>query len=193
MKNMFIAVVVALVTSSGVAEDLIKIGGEGKVAIVNTVNASTTSIETAAKKIGNLLMITVESQKGSWSLATANKAFESTGANVAVFVVKDSSLPISLIAMESKWGMVNADGLSAKGLEKEILRVATVLLGGASSKYPASTMRPVFSSDDLDNKAGEVITFDSLMSIFTYLPDLGVKQYQMMTREEAIEEGLLKE
>lgn len=193
MKTLLFVALATLTFAQVRAEELLKLGGEGKIAVVNACEAPTAPLDTAVKKIGNLLMVTAETQKGAWSLADAKKAFETTQANVAVFVIKDSALPMSLIAMEAKWGVVNAEGLSEKGLEKEVLRVSTVLLGGAASKYPASTMRPVFSPEDLDKKAGEVMTFDSLMSIFTYLPDLGLKQYQMMTREDAIEEGLIKE
>lgn len=173
-------------------EQMLKIGGEGKILVVNACDAPAAPLDAAARTVGNLLLVNVEVAKGEWSFQTAQRNFESTGANAAVFVVRDSSLPMSLVAMEARWGVVNAEGLSEKSLKKEVLRVATVVLGGASSKYSASTMRPVFSRDDLEKKAGEVITFDSLMSIFTYLPEMGVKQYRMMTREDAIEEGLIK-
>lgn len=193
MKKLAIAVVVGLIAAFGYAEALMKFGGEGKVAIVNACEVSNAALDIAAKKIGNLLMIEAEVQKGTWKLESAADDFSNTKANVAVFVISCDKLPMSLIAMESKWGVVNAKGLSEKSLEKEVLRVMTVLLGGASSKYPASTMRPVFSIEDLDKKAGEVMTFDSLMAIFPCLPELGLKQYQMMTREDAIEEGLIQE
>ena len=195
--SLFAAVVCAALAATAAdtksaKDQMVKIGGEGKVLVVNACGATAEALETAARKIGNLLMINISVENGAWSFPTAQKSFEATGANAAVFVVKDASLPISLVAMESRWGVVNADGLSDKSLEKEVLRVATVVLGGASSKYSASTMRPVFSREDLEKKAGDVVTFDSLMSIFTYLPDMGVKQYRMMSREDAIEEGLLK-
>ena len=173
-------------------ENMIKVGGEGKILVVNACDAPAAALETAARKIGNLLMIEIGVSKGEWTFQTARQSFEAAGANAAVFVVKDPSLPMSLVAMEARWGVVNAEGLSEKSIEKEVLRVATVVLGGASSKYSASTMRPVFSKDDLEKKAGDVVTFDSLMSIFTYLPDMGVKQYRLMTREDAVEEGLIK-
>lgn len=99
---------------------------------------------------------------------------------------------MSLVAMEARWGVVNAEGLDEGCVSKEVLRVMTVILGGASSKYTASMMRPVFSKEDLSKKAGDVVTFDSIMAISTYLPELGIKPYQMMTREEAVEEGLIK-
>ena len=176
----------------GAAPEMVKVGGEGKVAIVNACDAQTAALDVALRKVANLLMINFEIKKGEWRLAEAQKCFDAAKANAAVFIVKDKTLPMSLIAMEAKWGVVNAEGLDEKGVMREALRVATVVLGGASSKYSASTMRPVFSKDDLATKAGDLITFDSIMSISTYLPELGIKPYQMMTREEAIEEGLIK-
>jgi hypothetical protein len=173
-------------------DEMLKIGGEGKVSIVNACNASASPLQMAARKIGNMLMIHCDVISGTWKFSDAKNAFAATKANAAVFVVEDESLPLSLIAMESKWGVVNARELGEKALEKEILRVATIVLGGGSSKYPASTMRPVFSREDLETKAGQVITFDSLMSIYSYIPALGLKQFQMMTREDAEAEGLIK-
>jgi hypothetical protein len=200
MKKLVLSIVALAVVSAVWAaqkvnpekEELLKIGGEGKVAIVNACEAPVAPLEMAARKIGNLLMIFCDVQKGVWKFADAQKSFDGAKANVAVFVVNDASLPLSLIAMEAKWGVVNAAGLTEKSLEKEILRVATIVLGGGSSKYSASTMRPVFSKEDLETKAGQVITFDSLMSIYSYIPSLGLKQYQMMTREDAEAEGLVK-
>lgn len=194
MKNIVFAFALfgSLMASAEANNEMVKVGAEGKLAVVNTCAAPTAPIEDAVRKLGNFLMINVESKTGSWSLAEAEKSLSATGANAAVFIVKDKELPISLIAMESKWGVVNAEGLSDKSLEKEILRVAIVVLGGASSKYTASTMRPVFSAQELEAKAGEIVTFDSLMAIFSYVPEMGIKQYMMMSREDAIEEGYIK-
>lgn len=176
----------------GAAPEMVKLGGEGKVAVVNTCGAPTDALAVSLRKVTNLLMINYEIKKGEWKLAEAQKCFEATKANAAVFIVKDAALPMSLVAMEAKWGVVNAEGLDAACVSKEVLRVMTVILGGASSKYTASTMRPVFTKDDLAKKAGDIVTFDSIMSISTYLPELGIKPYQMMTREDAIAEGLIK-
>ena len=176
----------------GATPEMVKLGGVGKVAVVNTCDAPTDALDVALRKVTNLLMISYEIKKGEWKLAEAQKCFDAAKASAAVFIVKDATLPMSLIAMESKWGVVNAEGLDAACVSKEVLRVMTVILGGASSKYTASTMRPVFSKDDLAKKAGDIVTFDSIMAISTYLPELGIKPYQMMTREDAIAEGLIK-
>ena len=174
-------------------DDMVRVSGQGKIAIVNACSAAASPIESAASDIRRILMLEVETKSGTWSLVDAAKSFENTGANAAVFVVRDPTLPMSLVAMEAKWGIANANGLSDACLKKEILRVATIVLGGASSKYPASTMRAVFTPEDLEKKAGDAITFDSMMSIFNYIPYLGMKQARFMDREDAIEMGVIKE
>lgn len=168
---------------------MVLVNAEGKLAIVNACGAPSEAVAAAAKKIGNIFMIVAEPQTADgWSLAGAKDAFAATGGNAAVFIVKDSSLPISLVAPEACWGVVNAEGMSGEVLGKEIMRTATILLGAASSKYEASVMRPAFSLEDID-KLGELATIDSLMAIFPNLKTYGFKQYEMMTFREACENG----
>ena len=161
---------------------------EGKLAIVNACGYEGDVIANSVKKIGNVFMIVAEEQTGSWSLDKATEAFDATKANAAVFVVKDKTLPISLVALESRWGLVNAEGMNDAVLGKEIMRISTLLLGGASSKYEASVMRPAFSLEDIE-KLGELATIDSLMAIFPNLQKYGFKQFEMMTFREAYESG----
>lgn len=168
---------------------MVMLNAQGKLAVVNACAYEGTAISNTIKKIGNVFMILVEEQKvDSWSLDRSKAAFGATTANAAVFVVKDKSLPISLVAIESRWGVVNADGMSDAVLGKEIMRVATLLLGGASSKYSASVMRPAFSLEEIE-KVGDLATIDSLMAIFPNLKAYGFKQYEMMTFREAYENG----
>lgn len=189
--NKLIVVCAVLVAGLGFAGEKVKIPGEGKIAIVNACGVSKAPLESVVKKLEGFLMVDMEVKEGKWSLADAKSSFDAVKANAAVFVIKDKGLPLSLVAVESKWGVVNAEGLNDVEVEKETLRVLTMVLGGASSKYKTSAMRAVFSKADLA-LAGDVLAFDSLMSVFNYLPDLGVKQYRIMDREDAIEEGLIK-
>ena len=172
---------------------MVLVNAEGKLAVVNACAREGDAIANAVKKAGNVFMIAAEAQKrDGWSLDKAKEAFDATGANAAVFVVKDASLPISLIALESRWGIVNSIGMSDAVLGKEIMRVATLLLGGASSRYESSVMRPAFSLEDLE-KIGDLATIDSLMAIFPNLKVHGFKQYEMMTFREAYESGYTPE
>lgn len=196
MKKMIILAIglmaVSFARAEGNVDDKVKIGGEGVLAFVNACGVEDSPLQIASRKIGNLLMIHTSIQTGAWHFVEARKDFANTKATAAVFIVKDKAMPLSLVAMEERWGMVNAEGLSSESLEKEALRVAIVVLGGAGSKYSASTMRPVFSAEELEKKAGDVVTFDSLMAMSSYIPEMGFKQYRMMNREDAIEEGLIK-
>ena len=167
---------------------MVLVNAEGKLAIVNACGYEGDVIANSVKKIGNVFMIVAEEQTGSWSLDKAKDAFDATKANAAVFVVKDKALPISLVALESRWGLVNAEGMNDAVLGKEIMRISTLLLGGASSKYEASVMRPAFSLEDIE-KLGELATIDSLMAIFPNLQKYGFKQFEMMTFREAYESG----
>ena len=167
---------------------MVLVNAEGKLAVVNACGYQGEAIANTVKKIGNVFMIVAEEQTGAWALDKASDAFAATKANAAVFVVKDKSLPISLVALESRWGVVNAEGMNDAVLGKEIMRISTLLLGGASSKYEASVMRPAFSLEDIE-KLGELATIDSLMTIFPNLQKYGFKQYEMMTFREACESG----
>lgn len=193
MKMSVITLVLAAFTMVSHAKDndggIVKIGAKGKIAIVDTTRQYGADIGIAVKKLSTMLMLNVEhNDGGQWSIAESKRAYDKTGATFAVFVVKDESLPISLLALESRWAVVNSSRLSPKLVGKEVVRMVTALLGGGYAKFPASTMRPVFSVDDLESKAGDGITFDSIMSIFPNLESLGLSQFKTMTYRDACEE-----
>lgn len=160
--------------------------------MVNACNAPTWAIESAAEKMCNMLMIEAETKSDRWKFGDSKKLMKKHNATAAVFVTKDPTLPLSLIAMEEKWGMVNAEGLSVTNLHREVVRVATVVLGGASSKYDISAMRPAFSASDLD-KVGDIIAIDSIMAIFPNIEALGFKRYEIVSYQDALECGCAPE
>lgn len=167
----------------------IYVGGKGRMALVDSGLNDAKPLQAVADKIGNFMMIDIGVEKGAWTFAGATEALKATKATAAVFVVKDKSLPMTLAAIEARWGVVNAEGMSAKQVEKAVTRIVALLLGGASSKYQASAMRPVFSLADLD-KAGELLTVDSLMAIMPNLEANGFVPRREMTYREACEEGV---
>ena len=190
-KLMLVAAALCIGLAFGEEEQMKPYGGKGVLAIVNACDAPTGALQSAARKFGNLLTIYTDVRKGDWRLADAQKCFDAAKANAAVFVVKDKALPLSLVAMEGKWGMANVEGLDEKGVEKIVLRVASLVMGGGSSKYSASVMRPAFSASDV-TKLEDVVTFDVMMNIDTYMKDLGFEPFRMLSKEEAIAEGYVK-
>lgn len=180
----------ALNAGSQWQQGLVKIPGKGRVAFVNAADADGAALELAARKVGNQLMIETAVQKGSWSIASAQDDYVKAQATVAVFVVRDASLPTSLIALERKWGVVNVEGLPEKALTKEAVRVAAFLLGCGYSKYPASVLRPVFTQGAIADGTGEIITIDALMAIQPSLATLGIAPYRVINYEDALEQGI---
>lgn len=203
MKKLFWVVCLMCVGFGGVAAEedcdggMVKIGGEGNVALVASSRIPDDTIDTIARRLGGMLMVKVVHRQGAWSLEEAEFACEKYESKAVIFIVSDEAYPMSLVALESRWAIVNAvrlqssdAGLFARRLQKEVFRVASALLGGSSSKYKVSVMRGVFSVEDLDKRAGDVITFDLLMNIFNYMPQMGLKQYEVMSYRDACEEGL---
>ena len=175
------------------AEKLQRFGGEGHVSLVNAGGlAKNDALVEVQKGMEELLLVPIKISTGTWTLATADEAAKATGAKAAVFVVKDDALPISLVAMESRWAVVNAKDLTDKAARREVMRVASILLGAAYSQYDASVMRPAFSRDDLEKKVGDAFTIDVLLPILNGMQRIGIKQFELMTKEEAVEAGYLK-
>lgn len=189
-----LALAVAAVVASGAfaanaqKDEMVRIGGEGRLVFVNAAGIDDEPLAGAADIIGKMLMIETEVRKGTWTLADADRILGEIKATAAVFVVSDRTLPISLIAMESKWGVVNAANLTPDQTRKETLRVAAVVLGAAASKYQSSVMRPAFSADDLEKKAGNLLTIDQMMAIYPNLGAFGFSQFQVLNYREALEE-----
>lgn len=188
-------VMAATVALAGTAAkpEKVYVGGSGKVAVVNTCGAPAPVVDNVTSNFWRVMMIKTEVQTGKWTLATASDAFKATKASAAVFLVSDPALPMSLVALEAKWAVVNVRGLSDVALYKEIQRMLCVILGAPSSKYDSSTLRAAFSGEELEKMKGDGITFDTLIAISEYIPALGIKQWRAMDREDAIEEGLIKE
>ena len=197
MNKLMVAAIAAICGVCAFAEkpapDMVVIPGKGKIAFVNAAGVSDSALRGAAENVRNSLMINAEVKGGNWSFATARKNLSDTGANAAVFVVKDASLPISLIAMEEKWGVVNASGLSDAAISKETLRVGLVVLGAAASKNEASVMTPVFSVQELEKMPGDSVTIESLMSIFPTVESLGITQTETVDYACALRRGIAPE
>lgn len=119
-------------------------------------------------------------------------------ANAIVYVVSDPSLPMSLIAPEASWAMVNeaplkadnpdADKLSLR-LVKMLMRATSLVLGGAESELSISALRPVSSLAELDASAGSGIDPRTTMAIYRHLPTIGMVQDRYVTYKSACQEG----
>lgn len=161
--------------------------GEGKAVVVNCQQKFPATMLTGAiNPFKELLKVEMEVREGSWKFGDAVPS----DANVAVYVIDDAKLPLSLVAAETRWGVVNVALISNESsLKKELTRVAIMTLGGGVSQYKVSPMQPVSSPRDLDSIIGCALTVDVTMAMRANLEKLGVTQTKYTTYRKACMEG----
>lgn len=163
---------------------LVQLQGKGKFSVVNCQkDLPLAELKDGVQIAARLLFTTGDCVEGSgeWSFQTAAKLKEGTGANVVVFLVSDSKLPMSLVSLEGFWSVVNIAALKADGAAQDVVakrakklfyRTLTAMIETSSSKYPASCLRKVENLADLDS-VGDTLTIDHVMNICNAMPNLG--------------------
>lgn len=190
------------------AEMLKRTGGmilvqqKGDVRFVNLQKTVSNEVVTAiSESIGKVLRINsgVETKAVAFDVTKAGEMFAASKANACIFWIDDPRLPMSLIAPESKWALLNIAALNAdkpdtpklnKRAQKMAMRVSAILLGAATSKYRGSALESVQSVKDVDNMVGSVLLPDSLMAISNHLPKLGITQGRVIAYRRACMEGI---
>ena len=126
-----------------------------------------------------------------------------SGGQAGVFFVEDPGLPMSLVAQEECWGVVNVywlqekiDRATPKGREifescvrKEFARVVVALLGPSYARTASAKPLRVRNWRELDANGTEIIPFEALMAMFNYMPQIGIERIVLMTYREACEAG----
>lgn len=115
----------------------------------------------------------------------------------AVVVVDSPDLPLTLVAPEACWAILNVAGLEgSKPVSNEVLearfkrqlwRTATWVMGGGTSPVK-SAMSPAFSADELDG-IGQATAPDLLNRVLDVAKRRGMRQQGMTTYRKACEEG----
>lgn len=135
--------------------------------------------------------------KDIFDITKASKILKQSGSNAAVFIIDDSTLPMSLVALESFWGIVNVAALKSDNPTPEKLsarcdrlfsRVCTILLGGGCQDFNYSAMKPVFTLADLD-ECGRYIVPMQLTPMSSYVEKLGIKFGRFFTYQQACIQG----
>lgn len=84
--------------------------GKGKMVVFDLQDKiPAATVEKSLDYFRHMTRITIERTGGSraWSLAKANEIMRSSTCKAAIFIVDDSRLPLTLSAVEARWGMVN--------------------------------------------------------------------------------------
>ena len=139
----------------------------------------------------------VEKRNG-FSLDAAGGEYAALGSVAGVYLVDEPKLPMSLVAMEAGWALVNmaplkADSPStvslARRADKLFTRVCTVLFGGAEQDIGFSAMKRVRSLEELDGLSGFAISPIQLTLMTSHLEALGIGFPYPETYKRACKEG----
>ena len=165
---------------------------KGKVVIVDSAsNLPQQSLDAVIKQFDDTIHIAIEVQKGEFSFESPKIQGEAT-----VFIVDEAELPMSLIAPESRWALVNVAKLKSEKpqfydarIRKETVRTLVALLGGCNSTYPDALTGCVLRAEDLDRFADTRLQVEIEQRLPSYIEKLGITPYVMTAYRKACEEG----
>ena len=170
--------------------------GKGAMAVINCQKRI--DVEALEMKIAELRRITRMEVKVVDGTFTFNNVKIPDSCAIALYIVDDGKLPMSLVSLESKWGMMNVSPLISdspdeeklnKRFQKQFVRMAILTFGGGVSQYRGSPLQPCFSAVDLDDITGEGFTIDTMNMFLKNLGKLGMTQTKRATYRKACEEG----
>lgn len=158
--------------------------------VLSFINAQTKisheEVQKRVDKIQFVLKYPCELKKGSWKFGDTKPE----GSKIAIFIVDDASLPMSLVAVESGWGIINTSTLANDTqFSKQLTRVFCLTAGGANSPVKTSPMQTVVKSSDLNQLLTDGFTFDMASSINENLQALGMYPMRKVTYVKACQEG----
>lgn len=211
MKKMFaiaLAISAAITTlATDIADD--ELGGEitvwpkdpGKFVFINAQTAVANDV--IAKPIDSIaseFAINIQKVDGAApDIRTIPATLKGLGAKGGIWIVNDPAMPISLVAAENGWAILNvapliADNLDSAKLEKRIvkfvLRTFANINGiGDSTMMPACVMKQAVGVVGVDALSCASYSPEACSKIVAYLAMAGYKRCQTGTYYDACEEG----
>lgn len=172
---------------------LVEKAGEGKIVIVNRQDKiAEADVQERVDTLKNVVRVNIElvAEDRPEGGLDVTKLGVPAGAKAVVYIVDEPALPMSLVAAEAGWGVINTSGLKAgKQFKTEFNRVATMTFGAGVSQFKGSTMQTVRGPADLDKLMSEGFTFDAVSTMMRNLQNVGVTQNKRSTYKKACEEG----
>lgn len=174
--------------------------GEGAIVFVNSQKQMTAAqiAEVVQRlKISLAMDIKIRVENGI-KLEQFESLAKKCGGAATIFLVEDAVLPMSLVAYENGWGVVNlakftpaASEVQAKRLEAELARTMALTCGVACGMGTAGLMIPVRKSEALDNcempneRGNQFLT----KPIHNYMQNFGLLPLTVTTYRKACSEG----
>ena len=174
-----------LVATGGMAEK----PGIGKIVVVNAqTKVSKSAIQSIVDKLVQQTKFNVEIVDGKYAMYVRPE-----GAAAAVVLADEPSLPLSVVAVENLWGLVNVSKLGDNKTEsrfaKEFIRVTTLAFGSALSRFTGSPLSSAVNAEMLDRYPTENYTYDCQQAILKNLCNLGMAPRLRTSYKKACEEG----
>ena len=172
--------------------------GTGRVGIVSMqTKFSDKDLQTSAEQFGRQLKFPVSfvRAEGMPDIRLIERKMKVQGFDVAVFVVDDETIPMSLISLEERWGIINARLIlegnpSGKArelrLRRALARVFKALLCSGSTTKGVSAVR---SGKDLEALPADPIDVASLMQMINSLQSFGLRPSRTVPYYRACMEG----
>lgn len=175
--------------------------GSGTIAVVNLQRR--VSSDRLAAKIEQFssqlrVEVTLNDSNGPFKLADVASDMKSRKALVGIYLVEDETLPMSLVALEAKWAVVNVAVLAADSpppeqlearVKKMIVRATATLLGAGISRNKDSVMRYCSSVSELDDLRNDNMLMDSLVNVLNSMNAFGFRFATVSSYRQACQEG----
>lgn len=165
---------------------------KGEFYVVNAQSAAN------AKLLGEALAVAMQEIKVDAKIVEG--AFDINAPTVkgqaTLFVIDDVRYPMSLIAPEAKWAVVNVAKLKCDKpaffearVKKETSRVTGQLFGAFSNQYETNLFSGVFAAEDLDQILSAATPYEYRTRYQKYLPLMGITPYKVVHYKKACQEG----
>lgn len=163
--------------------------GVGKIVVLNAQSkVSNEVIEAVIEKLRFQTKFTIEVQTGKYAMYTRPE-----GASAAIVLADEPALPLSVVAVENLWGLLNVGKLGTENVDlrftKEFIRVTTIAFGASLSRFKGSPLSSVSSAAMLDDYPTDNYTYDCQQAIVKNLMNLGMMPRIRTSYKKACEQG----
>ena len=183
------------------AGGLVRIKGKGNLTVIDCrPSDAKAELKDAIEALQSEVYIDVaQTREAAFSLSSASQAVKASGASVAVFIVDDASLPMTLTASEEKWSLVNvakirSDSPSSEKFKKRLstlfMRQCARVLGSDVINTPECCTYQVFDLKDLDTINTFALPWGASISLKMSVTRLGIEPVEEATYEDACEMGV---
>ncbi len=142
--------------------------------------------------------LAISTSEKTVTTSNASSFIAESNAKGGIFIISNVSLPMSIIAQEDKWGLVNiaalkkdnpADSVLRKRIIREIGRVFAFVFGATDAMFDGCVTEPVNSLADLDSLNSDTISPGLDERIIKHLRKMGMKPGRKTTYRRACMEG----